>query len=502
MAQRLPRPPASGTRLAVAAGHPLAVSAALRIGAAGGNAADAAAAAAAACAVALPNACGVAGDALLLVSEPSGKVTAVNGAGVAPAGVQAPVPHDGGATVAVPGFISGLAELSERWGRLGLGAALEPAGALARDGVPAGARVVAALHEQLPRLLRGGAASSPWLPGDRPAQVGDVVRQPALAESLETIAARGAAGFYHGELAASIERAVKRDGGALTRRDLEEHTAAVRSPVSASYRGARIHVQPPSSQALLLAMALIRLDRDAREPGAHGIHRAVEALLGAFAHRDEIAVDGAEDRLLAAAAELPIASQATGAAGPVGYNHTTAVCTADADGLVVSMLVSVFDDFGAATWVPEGGMFLNDRLLGTSADPESPNHVAPGRRPVHTLSPALLEFAGTVTGLATPGADGQVQTLLQIIGAVVDDGAPLEEALDRPRWRSQDRALLVEADFDPDVREALAGLGHRIEPRAPGDGLFGAACAAGCDPDRGTVTAWADPRRDTAAGAW
>jgi gamma-glutamyltranspeptidase/glutathione hydrolase len=502
MAERLPRPAAAGTQLAVAAGHPLAVTAALRVGAAGGNAADAAAAAAAACAAAIPDACGLGGDALLIVCEPGGGRTAINGAGAAPAGVRAPLPEDGAATTAVPGFVSGLAELCGRWGRVGLERALEPAVALADGGLPAGPRLVTALHEQAPRLVRGGAGEAPWLPGGRPVGPGVVVRQPALASTLRSIASNGPAAFYRGALAAAIEEAARGDGGTLDRADLAAHTPVVRPPVTGAYRHARVDVQPPASQAMLLAMALRRLDREPFAARAAWTHQAVEALLAAFAHRDELIGEGAEERLLEEAPALALPPRASGARGPVGYNHTTAVCTADGDGLVVSMLVSVFDDFGAATWVPEGGFFLNDRLLGTARDPRSPNHVAPGRRPVHTLSPALLEHAGTVTAVATPGADGQVQTLLQVLSGVVDDGAALEEVLARPRWRAQNGGLLVESDLDAALARELEELGHHVEPRDPGDALFGAVAAAAWDPRHGTVTAWADPRRDTAAGAW
>lgn len=337
--------------------------------------------------------------------------------------------------------------------------------------------------------------------GSEPVRAGAEVRQPALAATLRAIGEEpGALGRE--PLAGAIERAAGADGGWLARDDLRAQRALVRPPVAVEYRGTRVHVQPPSAQGILLAMALRRLAREPKGAGADAAHQAIEAIVGAFAHRDAIAGPEPEAALLAAADALALPARATGAAGPVGYFHTASVCAADADGLVVSMLVSVFDDFGAATWVPEGGFFLNNRLAGTSRDPDSPNHAAPGRRPVHTLAPALLESPGRRLAVSTPGADGQVQTLLQIVCALLDERAELATALGRPRWRSQTGRLLIEAGMDPAVHAALEARGHQLEERPAGDALFGAACAAGQDPHTGTVQAWADGRRDTAAGAW
>ena len=185
--------------------------------------------------------------------------------------------------------------------------------------------------------------------------------------------------------------------------------------------------------------------------------------------------------------------------GPAGYNHTTGVCTAGADGVVVSMLISVFDDFGCATVVPEYGFLLNDRLLGAASDPESPNAAAPGRRPVHTLAPIVVERPGSALALATPGADGQVQVLLQLLRDVIERGSDLSSALDAPRWRSVGAQLAVESTYPEDLTADLEALGHRVERRAFGDGLFGAACAA--ETADGQVSAWADPRRMVACAA-
>lgn len=485
----------------MSAGHPLAVQAGLRVGAAGGNAIDAAAAAAAALAVVLPDACGLGGDLLCIVRSADGTARAINGVGRAPEGLETPLPEDGAAVAAVPGFPAGLCDLVAAGGRLDRGAVLADAIALAEDGVPLTRDTADALHDSAARLTRGGADASPWV-RVRAGGPGTTVRLPETAATLRRIAADGADGFYRGPIAEAIERAVAREGGSMTTADLAAHASVIRPPVEVDYRGVRVLTQPPSSQAMLLAMALRRL---ATEPASDGsavaVHRAVEAMVGAFAHRDRINEDGAVERLLIAADEIPIGPSASRASHAKGYNHTTAVTTADAEGNVVSMLISVFDSFGCATWVSEGGFFLNDRLLSFSRDPASPNAPRGGTRPVHTLSPAMIVEGASALALSTPSADGQVQALLQVALAYLDEGVEVGLACDRPRWRSVGDSLYVEADMEPRLREELEALGHAVRTAEPGDSLFGSVCAAAFAPGA-PVAAWADPRRESWAGAW
>ncbi len=486
----------------MAAGHPLAVQAALRVGAVGGNAADAAAAAAAALAVILPDACGLGGDLLCIVRRPDGTAEAINGVGCAPSALAVPLPEDGAAVAAVPGFAAGLCDLVQRHGALSRAEVVAPAVELAEQGAAMTRDTAEALVDSAARLTRGGADDSPWVRA-RVDGAGAVVRLPETAATLRAVAEHGAAAFYEGDLAAAIVRAVAREGGALSTADLAAHASVIRAPVTASYRGREVLNQPPSSQAMLLAMALRRLDAEPASDGsALAAHRAVEAMAGAFAYRDRITEPGADGELLRLADAIPIGDRASRAAHAQGYNHTTAVTAADADGLVVSMLVSVFDSFGCATWVPEGGFFLNDRLLSFSRDPSSPNAPAGGKRPVHTLSPAMLVDGDRAVALSTPSADGQVQALLQVALAHLDEGVELGAACDRPRWRIVDDLLRVEEDIDPALADGLRGLGHEVAAAPVGDSLFGSLCVAQHDPATGLVSAWADPRRESWAGAW
>jgi gamma-glutamyltranspeptidase/glutathione hydrolase len=274
----------------------------------------------------------------------------------------------------------------------------------------------------------------------------------------------------------------------------------VRAPLHGRHGAARLTVQPPPSQALLALMALRAVEAHGPADALQRTHLAVEAIEAAFAHRDEVAAEGAEDRLLGLDLALD-AERAGRRGGPRGYSHTTAVATADAEGTVVAMLVTVFDDFGSAVLVPEGGFLLTNRLTGCSADPASPNAPRAGRRPVHTLSPALVEHDDLTFALASPGADGQVQTLVQVLQAVVNDGLDLPSALARPRWRSREGCLEIEDDLDEPVRALLEERGHALEPHPAGDARFGAAVAVGADEAAGTLFAVADPRREVHAAA-
>lgn len=477
------RPVLTGMRGAVAAAHPLAAAAGTEMLAAGGSAADAVIAAQAVLCVLAPDACGLGGDMLALLRSPDGRATAINGTGAAPA-VAPRWGDDGGAAVTVPGLVGGWEALSRLGGRLPLADCLAPALRLARLGfrmTPALARSVAA---QRARLEAGGAGR--WevvraAPGDR-------VVQGALAHTLDLIGKERGHGFYRGAVAQAIAAAVAAQGGTLAAGDLAAHETPVLAPLTLALPGATLHVQPPMTQGVLLAMALQALDRLRPGPGAAFEHAAVEATLSAFAHRDRVA-EGAG--LLALPLEVDMA-RASGRGGPRAYLHTAGVAAADAAGMVVSSLVSVFDEFGAAVFVPEGGFVLNNRAAGFTGGPNAP---APGRRPVHTLAPALLELPAGPLALATPGADGQVQVLLQLLGGLLFGQAKpdLAALIDRPRWRSESGRLLIDSAHPH--AGALAARGHDLVRLPGGDMRFGAVVAAGLA--EGVPFAGADWRRTT-----
>lgn len=475
------RPVLTGMRGAVSAAHPLAAAAGTEVLAGGGSAADAAIAAQAALCVLAPEACGLGGDMLALVRLPDGAVVAINGTGAAP---QAPGPlaADGGASVTVPGLVGGWDVLSRRWGLLPLADCLAPALRLARRGFLVTGTLARAVAAQRARLEAGGASRWELLsaaPGER-------LVQGALANVLDLIGKEMGFGFYHGAVAQAVAAAATGHGGGLSVADLAGHETPVLPPLALSLRGGTLYVQPPMSQGVLLLMALKALEDLGPAAGPAAEHAAIEATLSAFAYRDR-AGEGAQLLDL----QLPVdPARASRRGGPRAYLHTAGVAAADARGMVVSSLVSVFDDFGSGVFVPECGFVLNNRAGGFT---EGPNAPGPGRRPVHTLAPALLEGPSGPLALATPGADGQVQVLLQVIRGLFANDAGLAELLDRPRWRSENGRLLIERDH-PEAA-ALAEMGHDLVPLPEGDMRFGGVVAAGLD--RGVPIAGADWRRDT-----
>jgi gamma-glutamyltranspeptidase/glutathione hydrolase len=478
------RPVLRGLTGAVAAADPLAVAAAQELLQAGGSAADAAIAAQAVLCVVAPDACGLGGDMFALVHAPGGEPVAVNAAGAAPMALTH-VSADGADSVTVPGIVDGWARMSERWGRLPLSRCLAPATRIARTGFHIGRRLAAAVSAHRPRLVRGGAERWPLL-GLR---AGDLFVQNELADLLDAIGGEGGRAFYEGPCAASIVDAVRALGGALSLADLGGHATELRPPVLTRFGDVTVATQPPMAQGILLSMALAGLDRLGAVPEGLRDHIGVELTEAAFAFRARV---GEGEALLAE--HLPVDyGRAALRGGPRAYLHTAGVAVSDREGLTVSSLVSVFDDFGSCVFVPRCGVTLNNRAGGFT---EGPNAAAPGKRPVHTLAPALLIMEAGTLGLATPGADGQVQTLLQVIMALLCDTIDLAQAIARPRWRSEGGALLIERSHAGIAR--LGELGHLLQILPDGDTRFGAVVCAGHI--GGAPVAVSDWRRETWSG--
>ena len=475
------RPALAGDRGAVSAAHPLAAAAGQQMLMQGGNAVDALVAAQAVLAVIAPDACGLGGDAFVLLYD-NDRPTAINGAGAAPQGAGS-MAADGAQSVTVPGLVDSWSLLIPRMS-LGLSESLGPAIRLATEGIRVDGGLIAARDAQAARLVAGGAADWPLMR----AREGDSLRQLELARTLEAIASGGRNAFYGGAIAAEMLAVLKKGGSAMVQTDLDRAAATVETPLSVEFGGHDIHVQPPASQGVLLAMSLCAWEEGAFDPAVRD-HIAVELTQAAFLHRDAIARGAA---LLDEPLEID-RNRASLRGGPRSYLHTAGICTADANGMVAASLVSVFDDFGSGVLVPGGGFVLNNRGGGFTS---GGNAFSPGKRPVHTLAPVLVTGPQGVVALATPGADGQVQTLLQVLLSWLGAGADLTDAIAAPRWRSEDGALLVE-DGHPSLLD-LISKGHRTAPTQAGDMRFGAVTAAGIK--NATPWALADWRRTTWAG--
>ncbi|GAB7551460.1 gamma-glutamyltransferase [Novosphingobium sp. 11B] len=476
------RPVLRGSLGAVSAAHPLAVAAGQNALFAGGSAVDAAIAAQAVLCVVAPDACGLGGDMFALVGD-ADRTLAITGAGAAPLGMTEAA-DDGPKSITVPGIAGGWDAMHRRWGRLPLARVLEPAIRIASEGLGVPRVLLGAVQSQRARLERGGAGA--WnLLG---LGLGERFVQPELAALLTTLAEHGPLSFYEDEIALTIANRVQALGGALAMSDFAAHETPVNETLTVNFMGCEVAVQPPPTQGVLLAMALAGLERWHSKATAFD-HIGVELTEAAFAHRDDAASGKA---LLDVPLEIDLENAGL-RGGPRAYLHTAGVSTVDSQGLTVSSLVSVFDDFGSCVFVSELGITLNNRAGGFTSGANAP---APGKRPVHTLAPAMLRKGKNLLALATPGADGQVQTLLQAIARILLHGEDIATAIAAPRWRSEGGKLLIE-DGHPALPD-LTQRGHRTVPVKSGDMRFGSIACAGTA--AGQAFAVADWRRENWAG--
>lgn len=517
------RPTVRAANGVVASGHHLATAAGLAALREGGSAVDAAVAAAAVCAVVLPQRTAIGGDVFALVYDASTRtVTAYNGSGAAPRGLDGlAFVHgfgDQGARLAtVPGCLAAWADLLADHGRLGLERALRPAIGYASDGFPVSDHLSAAIEEEAERLGADPGAAATYLPRGRRPRPGEMLQQPDLAASLAAVAADGPAAFYGGGLGERFVRGVAGLGGWLSLEDLAAHRTDRRAPIETTYRGLRVVGQPPVSQGHVLLEELAiadGLDLAALGFGsAEQVHLMVEAKKLAFADRDALAGDPAhvpfvpEELLAAAFAARRRAAIGTKAADRVEAAalpaDTTYLAVVDRDGNAVSLIESVFSAFGAATVVPGTGILLNDRLAGFSLDPRSPNVLAPGKRPVHTLNTVIvLDGATPRFVFGTPGRQAQVQTNFQLAVALIDHGLDVQAAIEAPRWYHETgRALQLEARFPEQMRRALAAKGHDLHLLGDWAEITGGAQAVAIDAN-GVFSAGADPRREGYAAGY
>lgn len=427
---------------------------------------------------------------------------------------------DGGAAVAtVPGCLAAWGDLLADHGRLGLDRALGAAIGYAERGFPVSDHLSAAIAGSRERLDRDGDCARTYVPRGRTPRAGEILHQPDLAATLRELASRGADAFYAGPLADRIARGVREAGGHITTGDLGDHRTDRPEPLEISYRGLRVLGQPPVSQGhilleeLLLAQGFTIADHAPGDPEL--IHLMVEMTKLAFADREAHAGDPRwvafdATRLLdhgfvASRRRLigPRASDGVAAGALATPAHTTYLAVTDRDGNAVSLIESVFSLFGSAAMARGTGILLNDRLSGFSLDPASPNALAPGKRPVHTLN-AVMVLDGTAPCLVfgTPGRHAQVQTNFQLAVSLIDHGLDVQEAIELPRWfHESGRTLGLEGRCPDGTRRALAAKGHEIRTLADWAELTGGAQAIAIDPGGG-FAGGADPRREGHAAGY
>ena len=484
-----------GTRGAVACEHPGAALAGIRVLDAGGTAADACVAMAASMAVLAPMATGMGGDAFLLYYEAeTGRVMGADGSGRAPKGATIErlldrgvreMPERGGLTVTVPGAVRLWEDAANAFGNLPLARLLEPAWEFAENGFPV-SEVFARYWEVAEGLLRENeAAARTLLAGGRAPQPGEVFSQEDLASTLSAVAEGGADAFYNGEIARSMARAAQEVGGYLSEEDLAAHESTWAEPISTDYRGVTIYEIPPPGQgiaALEMLNILEGFDLGSLGPlSADRVHLEVEAKK--LAYRDLYEEIGdpefwrhaggiPTERLISKdyAATLRERISPDRAARPVPEpalgEDTTYLCAVDAEGNGCSFINSLYMGFGSGIVAPGTGVCLQNRGKSFNLDPDHPNSLAPGKRPLHTIIPGLATDAETGTLWAVFGNMGgpmQPQGHAQVLSNLIDHGMTAQEAVDHPRHLHGDDTLLVEGRLPVREVERLRSKGHHVE---------------------------------------
>ena len=522
----------------VSTSHPLAAQAGLRMIANGGNAVDAAIAAAAAMTIVEPCSNGLGSDAFCILWDGEA-LHGLNASGPAPgawtpdyfrrkhgADAKAP-PVRGWDSVSVPGAVASWVALSERFGKLPFADLLAPAIDIAERGyiVPVVLGQKWMLAAQVADLVSQPGFAQTFLPHGRAPLVGELFRMPAAARMLRAIAATKGDALYGGEIAESLARCAGAQGGAMTVADLAAYRPEWVTPIAKNYRGYTLHEIPPNGQgiAALMALGILQHFDMAALPvdGPASMHLQIEAMKLAFADTYRYVSEGAtmevtpeqmlDDAYLASRAKLidPKRAQDFGAGNPV-KGGTIYLTAADESGMMVSFIQSNYMGFGSGVVIPDWGLSLQNRGHGFSLQARSPNLVAPGKRPFHTIIPAFLTKDGKpVMSFGVMGGDMQPQGHVQSLVRMLDYRQNPQAACDAPRWRfNLERKLNLEPGMSADTVAGLAAMGHVLDDLQDSYQDFGAGQfiwrldeGQGDAAARGYAAA-SDPRRDGLAAGF
>lgn len=503
-----------------ATSHPLAARTAIDILGRGGNAMDAAIAAAVLLGICEPQMTGIGGDCFVLYSRPgSDEVLALNGSGRAPAAASAArlraaghrsVPLHDAQAVTVPGAIDAFCHLSETVGRLGLDAVLAPAIHYADAGVPVAERVAFDWRGDAATLQ--GAARDFYLLNGRAPEIGQIFRSPGQAEVLRRIAREGRDGFYAGEVARDMVAALQAAGGCHTLQDFADTRCDPAVPVSGTYRGVELVEHPPNGQgatAILMLNILAHFDIAGMDPfGARRAHVEAEAAKLAYDARNRFIADAdfttRLDHMLAPETAAQLAAliderRAMPAAAPLAeavHRDTIYITVVDADRMAVSLIYSIYHGFGSGIASDRFGILFQNRGAGFTLEAGHPNELAGGKRPMHTIIPAMLRENGRITmPFGVMGGAYQPTGHARMVSNLRDFGMDLQSALDAPRCFSDAGTMRVERGYSDAVRRDLAELGHAV---VISEKPLGGAQAIRIRDD-GVLEGASDPRKDGCA---
>jgi gamma-glutamyltranspeptidase/glutathione hydrolase len=520
----------------VCASQPLAAMAGIDVLKAGGNCIDAAVCVNAMLGLVEPSMCGLGGDLFAIVwSETERRLHGLNASGRAPfswdleraakRGITR-IPPVSPLAWTVPGCVSGWAMLNERFGRLSLARCLEPAMEYAETGFPL-SPVVARSFDWPAELEKAGAnVASVYRPGGRVLRFGDIFKNPALARSYRLIAEGGPRAFYEGEIAERIVAKSVELGGEMTPRDLAEHSASWVEPVGTSYRGLDVWELPPNGQGIAVLQMLNLLEHfelGALEPNsAAHLHLFVEAKKLAYEDRAryyadpefaDVPVDWLISKSYAAERVKLIdpkrASRNVRAGDPALDSDTVYLTAADRDGNMISLIQSIYHEWGSGL-CPDGvGFAMQNRGLGFSLDPGHANRLEPHKRPFHTIIPGFVTDGGKPRlAFGVMGGDFQPQGHVQVLTDMLDFGLSPQQAGDQPRVMHVGSSeavagrgggggsISLEHGIGESVKRALEAMGHSV-----GDGALAAGGyqAIWRSDDPRVYFGGSDPRKDGGA---
>lgn len=517
------RSPVFASNGMVATSHSLAASEALAVMKDGGNAVDAAIAGAVLLGVCEPHMTGIGGDCFALIKPAgAGEVTTINGSGRAPAGLDPDGLRRAGitkiepghpASITVPGAVDAFCRLSERFGRIGLDRCLAPAIRYFEEGVPVAPRTASDIASAGSEM--NDAARAHFLNAGRPYRLGERMRLPGQAEVLRRIAATGRSAFYDGEILDDMLSALSDVGGTHAAEDFTATEAAWGTPISGQYGEFDVLEHRPNGQgaaALLLLNILSHFDLSSMDPvGFERIHVEAEASKLAYDARNRFLADpdhvtrlehmlAAETaEKLAALIDTGIATAMPAALAEDVHRDTVLIVAVDGDGMAVSLIYSLFSPFGSGVASPKFGILFQNRGSGFNLAPGHPNEAGPGKRPLHTIIPAMRRTDGRVDmAFGVMGGQYQATGHAHFMTNMADYGMDLQEAIDGPRSFADpvEGTLQVEDGIPDTTRDRLARAGHRLSrPDVP----VGGAQAILIDHEAGTLTGASDPRKDGAA---
>jgi gamma-glutamyltranspeptidase/glutathione hydrolase len=512
----------------VAAESPLAAQAGVEVLGHGGNAVDAAIATNAMMGVVAPMMNGIGGDLFVIVYDAkANKLYGLNASGWAPKALTPEflhkqglrdMPQQGVNAITVPGVVDGWQKLAERFGRKKLAEDLAAAIRTAQDGFPVPEMTAAVWNLEVDHLRADDAATKTYLPQDRAPRTGELFRNVDLAQSLQIIATGGRDAFYKGPIAAKILDAMKRHGGVMSAQDLAEFSAEWVEPISTTYREWTVYEMPPNGQGLAALEMLNILEtlplgqKEMPFGSAKTLHAMIEAKKLAYADLAKyigeprkqslpvvtlLSKEWATQRGKLIDPDQANCDVAPGIIG--GGNDTTYLSVVDRDGNMVSLIQSNYSAFGSGIVAAGSGFVLHNRGGLFSLDPMSPNLLAGRKRPLHTIIPAFAQKGDVRMAFGIMGGWNQSQAHAQFMVDVADFKMNIQAALEAPRFTKKTFAgcdVELENRFAQNVRNELAGKGHKIELKGAYSSDMGGGQVVMRDSATRVNYAASDPRKD------